>query len=220
MTVLTVEKVVFIFCTGSGQVLTTPIFVSCAIELENPFGTTLATYRAESIKFAKGESKMAENRNLSDIKTKGGNTMSPIEKIPQYLKHKPMLSANYEAIDNSAGYGDAKFLDIGKSTWDKEDISVKCWRRSELGWSQQSEELPLSRVLDLAILTTAAITGQTSSLNEQYHCDEDRQKIKDFIDDNMQIYGPKLEELRQILQLKASNSSQNDECQLRGGKNE
>lgn len=160
---------------------------------------------------------MAENRNLSDIKTKGGNTMSPIKKIPQGLNHRPILFAEYEKCDTESGYGDAKFLDIGKSTWDRKDISVKCWRRSEHRlWSRQSEELPLSRVLDMAILTTAAITGQTSSLNEQYHCDEDRQKIKDFIDDNMQIYGPKLEELRQILQLKASNSSQNDECQLRG----
>ena len=37
------------------------------------------------------------------------------------------------------------------------DISAKVWRHTGEKWSRQSEELPLHRVLDLAILTCRAM---------------------------------------------------------------
>lgn len=78
-------------------------------------------------------------------------------KIPTTLKHKPVfVSENYENIDGRNAYkSDAKGLSLGLAQWNdrgKVDISAKVWRYTGEKWSRQSEELPLHRILDLAIL--------------------------------------------------------------------
>lgn len=78
-------------------------------------------------------------------------------KIPTTLKHKPVIvSENYEQVDGRLAYqSDAKGLSLGLAQWNdrgKVDISAKVWRYTGEKWSRQSEELPLHRVLDLAIL--------------------------------------------------------------------
>lgn len=78
-------------------------------------------------------------------------------KIPTALKHKPVIvSENYENVDGRYAYNtDAKGLSLGLAQWNdrgKVDISAKVWRYTGEKWSRQSEELPLHRVLDLAIL--------------------------------------------------------------------
>src|SRR5690554_5888157 len=77
-------------------------------------------------------------------------------KIPTTLKHKPVIvSEDYENIDGRAAYhSEAKGLSLGLAQWNdrgKVDISAKVWRYTGEKWSRQSEELPLHRVLDLAI---------------------------------------------------------------------
>ena len=78
-------------------------------------------------------------------------------KIPTTLKHKPVIVCeNYENVDGRYAYNsDAKGLSLGLAQWNdrgKVDISAKVWRFTGTKWSRQSEELPLHRVLDLAIL--------------------------------------------------------------------
>lgn len=78
-------------------------------------------------------------------------------KIPTTLKHKPVfVSEDYENIDGRNAYhSDAKGLSLGLAQWNdrgKVDISAKVWRYTGEKWSRQSEELPLHRVIDLAIL--------------------------------------------------------------------
>jgi hypothetical protein len=78
-------------------------------------------------------------------------------KIPTTLKHKPVIvSENYENIDGRKAYNtDAKGLSLGLAQWNdrgKLDISAKVWRHTGEKWSRQSEELPMHRVLDLAIM--------------------------------------------------------------------
>ena len=82
--------------------------------------------------------------------------------IPTDLKHKPVIVAeDYEHIDGRSAYkSDAKGLSLGLAQWNDRgqvDISAKVWRYTGEKWSRQSEELPLHRVLDLAILTCRAI---------------------------------------------------------------
>ena len=82
-------------------------------------------------------------------------------KIPTILKHKPVIvSENYENVDGRNAYNsDAKGLSLGLAQWNdrgKVDISAKVWRYTGEKWSRQSEELPLHRVLDLAILILRA----------------------------------------------------------------
>jgi len=82
-------------------------------------------------------------------------------KIPTTLKHKPVIiSENYENVDGRYAFNsDAKGLSLGLAQWNdrgKVDISAKVWRYTGEKWSRQSEELPLHRVLDLAILVCRA----------------------------------------------------------------
>lgn len=82
-------------------------------------------------------------------------------KIPSTLKHKPVIvSENYENVDGRSAYNsEAKGLSLGLAQWNDRgnvDISAKVWRFTGERWSRQSEELPMHRVLDLAILICRA----------------------------------------------------------------
>jgi len=77
--------------------------------------------------------------------------------IPTTLKHKPVIvSGDYDKIDGRmADFTDAKGLSLGLAQWNDRgnvDISAKIWRYTGEKWSRQSEEAPLHRILDLAIL--------------------------------------------------------------------
>jgi len=81
--------------------------------------------------------------------------------IPTNLKHKPVIvSDNYSRVDGRKAYDtDAQGLSLGLAQWNdrgKVDVSAKVWRYTGEKWSRQSEELPLHRVIDLAILICRA----------------------------------------------------------------
>ena len=83
-------------------------------------------------------------------------------RIPTSLKHKPVIVAeDYENIDGRAAYkSEAKGLSLGLAQWNdrgRVDISAKVWRYTGEKWSRQSEELPIHRALDLAILIARAM---------------------------------------------------------------
>ena len=122
--------------------------------------------------------------------------------IPTWLKHKPIIAVDYEQKD--ASYGDAKFLSIGRSSWNEEDCSAKIWRKAgdKEKWSRQSEEMPLWRVLDLAKLLISVITGNESTLEPECVNSEDMEFLKSFINENMELYGPRLNEIKEILEKK------------------
>ena len=127
-------------------------------------------------------------------------------RAPEGRRHWPVLTVDYQSIDEDAGYGDAHFMDIGQSTWNKEDYSAKLWRWAEKGkcWSPQGEELPLSRVLDLAILVVAAINDETSILGEYFQNENRSQGLKNYMKDNMHVLKPKLDGLKKILNTQAN----------------
>lgn len=94
-------------------------------------------------------------------------------KIPVELKHKPVIiSEDYDLIDGrTARKTDAKGLSLGLAQWNERgnvDISAKIWRYTGEKWSRQSEEMPLHRVLDLAIL----ICKTRLFFLERYHKNE------------------------------------------------
>lgn len=96
-------------------------------------------------------------------------------KIPITLKHKPVfVSEEYDKVDGRNAYSsDAKGLSLGLAQWNDRgqvDISAKVWRYTGEKWSRQSEELPLHRVLDLAILVCRAKQYMSESyrLPKQY----------------------------------------------------
>lgn len=77
-------------------------------------------------------------------------------KIPTTLKHKPVIvSEDYDRIDGRTVNTEAKGLSVGLAQWNdrgKVEISAKVWRYTGEKWSRQSEEMPLHRVIDLALL--------------------------------------------------------------------
>ncbi|NLZ44200.1 MAG: hypothetical protein GX894_05025 [Clostridia bacterium] len=104
-------------------------------------------------------------------------------KIPTTLKHKPVIVCeNYEDVDGRYAYNsEAKGLSLGLAQWNdrgKVDISAKVWRFTGRKWSRQSEELPLHRVLDLAILICRA----TQHFREAYRYENFYDKEKPVID--------------------------------------
>lgn len=106
-------------------------------------------------------------------------------KIPTTLKHKPVIvSEEYDKIDGRyAGNSDAKGLSVGLAQWNdrgKVDVSAKIWRYTGEKWSRQSEEMPLHRVLDLAILICRAKTYLQEAYRNPKLYDENNLRIDRF----------------------------------------
>lgn len=84
--------------------------------------------------------------------------------FPDHLQHKPVYVVPYFDLDpRDPGNTDAQFITLGWSQWDRHELSAKVVRHSGQRWSRQSEELPLPRAIDLAILTALAY-GQGDDL--------------------------------------------------------
>ena len=96
-------------------------------------------------------------------------------KIPENLKHKPVIKVeDYDTVDGRyALHTEAKGLSLGLAQWNdrgKVDISGKVWRHTGEKWSRQSEELPLSRILDLAILVAqSSLYFQDAYRHEKFY---------------------------------------------------
>ena len=147
-------------------------------------------------------------------------------RIPTTLKHKPVLAAeDYGRIDGrTAGGSDAQGLSLGLAQWNdrgRVDISAKVWRYTGEKWSRQSEELPLHRVLDLAILICRAqlyfqeeayrfppqvdriglqgdaMTVEVCTGND--HIDEDLQLFRDALARDGELLGERMRVLSRIL---------------------
>lgn len=103
-------------------------------------------------------------------------------KIPTKLKHKPVIVCeNYENVDGRKAYeSDAKGLSLGLAQWNdrgKVDISAKVWRHTGNKWSRQSEELPLHRVLDLAILVARTSKHFREAYRYDNYYDQENPKL-------------------------------------------
>lgn len=153
-------------------------------------------------------------------------------KVPINLTHKPVIvSEDYDLVDGRyANDSDAKALSIGIATWkdDKSDktVSAKIWRNTQDKWSRQSEEMPLHRALDLAILICRAkiymaerhqkphdykanpkidrIPLQGSAMNvavcnENESIDHDMQILDDCLHKDDEILGERLRRLSALL---------------------
>ncbi|MBB3114485.1 hypothetical protein FHS18_006606 [Paenibacillus phyllosphaerae] len=106
-------------------------------------------------------------------------------KIPDAFNHKPVIVADhYDQIDGRyAGRSDAKCLSLGITPGSdnrRSELSAQVWRSTGDTLSAQSEELPLHRALDLAIL----ICRSLEHFNEAYiyeHLYDPEQPVLDRI---------------------------------------
>lgn len=131
--------------------------------------------------------------------------ISWIQDVP-IRKHKPIIACKYEDIDE---YGDAKYLTIGKAQYDNEnDASIKVWRWDDKNhkWSRQSEELPINRIFDVAILLATTIhsiqsggLAPQSYLGEAILNEEDIAFLEGQISDRAQHIKQSLLQLKSII---------------------
>ena len=140
-------------------------------------------------------------------------------KCPTHLSHKPIVSVDdYDKIDGMyAGKSDAKALSIGLAQYDENSVAAKIFRHTGAKWSRQSEELPLHRVLDLAILIVSLyyplnnapmspiIAGYPNNNVEkpashlQPTVQNDLQALYDYLSEDDDFLRPRLRELRNLL---------------------
>ena len=87
---------------------------------------------------------------------------------PRYLKHRPVVLLPYAEHDGDyAGDTDCKWISIGWAQWDQQTtLSVKTLRHTGERWSRQSEELPLHRCLDAALLIAATVAQATEGARD------------------------------------------------------
>lgn len=125
-------------------------------------------------------------------------------KVPEHLQHQPIIGVDdYDLIDGQyASDSDAKALSIGFAQYDNSEISAKVFRHTGKTWSRQSEEIPIHRALDIAILIVSTMLeneNNTSSLNERIILPNRAQELSDYYNSNQNILRPRLEELRGML---------------------
>lgn len=137
---------------------------------------------------------------------------------PTHLKHKPIIGVDdYDKVDGMyAGNSDAKALSVGHAQYDNDQISAKIWRHIGKQWSRQSEEMPLHRVLDLALLIVSLYYPSPSSLPpknlQNTHAahlppriltdaqgNDDMQTLYDYLSENDDYLRPRLQELKNLL---------------------
>ncbi len=90
---------------------------------------------------------------------------------PLHLKHKPVYMLPYSEFDGPyAGDTDCKYLSIGHAQWpdDPDALSVKTfrWTESAQKWSRQSEEIPITRCVDLVIFMVKTIISSNNEVPE------------------------------------------------------
>lgn len=127
--------------------------------------------------------------------------------VPKNLTHKPIIVVNdYNKKDGKySPNSDAKALSIGQAQYNKDEISVKVFRHTGNNWSRQSEELPIHRVFDLAILITASMQSFPNNKNSLSSLDEyileptRHQEVLDYFKTHKNILQPRIDELKYLL---------------------
>jgi len=119
------------------------------------WNTFLARENGETLTFLKAkvfkeEVEVIAEENLEPTQ----RTVSTVN-VPMYLSHKPIIACDYLAFTNADD--DAKYLSIGHAQYDYDAASIKIFRHTGEKWSRQSEELPINRVGDIALLLLTAM---------------------------------------------------------------
>lgn len=124
--------------------------------------------------------------------------------LPQYLGHKPIIEdAAYQQKDarfyNSTT--DAEAISLGKAIYDETEISAKMWRYGNNKWSRQSEELPLHRVLDMAIFIVNNLKSISNPSLINSEASESPQIIRNYYNNNRLEFDRRISEIESAIQI-------------------
>jgi hypothetical protein len=127
----------------------------------------------------------------------------PTVNVPMDLSHKPIIACDYIAYTKEEE--DAKYLSIGHSTFNHDEASIKVFRHTGNMWSRQSEELPINRVGDLALLLLTAMkkvknpSSEQSILNEVTVKDDELEFLSAAFENNKERIKRSFLEIKKIL---------------------
>lgn len=137
------------------------------------------------------------------------STFYPLS-VPMHLQHKPVIATqNQRTVDDpehQGTYTDVRCLTIGQVQWnDPNSFSVKVWRHGDSRWSPQSEEVPLHRSLDQAILVLSTILEERTGKLPGFHLEpivvneSGLTGLHKYINDNRGLLEERLYELNSLL---------------------
>ncbi|WP_345951292.1 DUF6530 family protein [Mucilaginibacter sp. PAMB04274] len=129
---------------------------------------------------------------------------------PMHLTHKPVIATvdarTLDDPEHDGSWTDVRSLSIGKAQWDDPDVfSVKIWRSVDGRWTRQSEEVPLHRALDLAILVIDALIEERSGTFMGHHlhpvivAPNSLEELHEFIRDNRGILTERIIEINSLI---------------------
>ena len=109
-----------------------------------------------------------------------------------------------------ADHTDAQALSIGYAQYqeeeeeEEEEISAKVWRRPDKKWSRMSEEMPIHRVFDLAILYLSTLLEVNPPIEYASKIDRHPEKngvaiIKKQYHENKEILNCRIRALKELL---------------------
>ncbi len=167
------------------------------------WNTFLARENKETLTFLKAKVfKEQEDAIQDEIVTQVQETVSTVN-VPMYLSHKPIMACDYSAYTNAGD--DAKFLSIGHAQYDYDAASIKIFRHTGEKWSRQSEELPINRVGDIALLLLTAMkkvyksSSDQTILNEVILKEDELDFLKDEFENNKERIKGSFLEIKRLL---------------------
>lgn len=129
---------------------------------------------------------------------------------PMHLTHKPIIATvdarTADDPEHDGNWTDVRSLSIGKAQWnDPNAFSVKVWRNVDGRWTRQSEEVPLHRALDLAILVITTMIEERSGAFAGHHLHpvivdpNSLNELHEFIKENRGILTERLVEINNLI---------------------
>ena len=86
--------------------------------------------------------------------------------FPHQIAHSPVYGLRYNAHDpDRENDSDVHWLTIGWAQWDEDEPAAKVVRHSGQRWSRQSEEIPVSRLVDLTTLLAKVFQGNADEIS-------------------------------------------------------
>lgn len=163
----------------------------------------LARENKETLTFLKTKVFKEQGEAIQDeILEQVQETVSTVN-VPMYLSHKPIIACDYSAYTNADD--DAKFLSIGHAQYDYDAASIKIFRHTGEKWSRQSEELPINRVGDIALLLLTAMkkvyksSSDQTILNEVTLKEDELDFLKDEFENNKERIKGSFLEIKRLL---------------------
>lgn len=145
---------------------------------------------------------LPEDISVSDV---DGQNICRTRGMPTHLGHKPIIAVNYSDVTDDDS-GDAKFLSIGHAQYNRDCASVKVWRHTGKRWSRQSEEVPIERLCDMALLLCNTIkliqcdgVLKQTTLKEEVVDEAGIEFLKHEIEENKTRITQSAKELKEVL---------------------